>query len=129
MEDCHGRQNIVIGQQVSEEKRRLAWQMRREMTPQEKMLWQQLRGSRLGVNFRRQQNIDGFIADFYCHNAGLVVEVDGAVHDAAYDAERDAILATRGLSILRFTNSQVETDIGLVASQIRRHLAQTGHGE
>ena len=47
------------------------------MTPAEKLLWQEIRANKLGVRFRRQQVIQGFIVDFYCHQAGLVVEVDG----------------------------------------------------
>ncbi|MBC6941031.1 MAG: DUF559 domain-containing protein [Chloroflexi bacterium] len=47
----------------------------------EKILWKELRASKLGVYFRRQQVIQGFIVDFYCHMAGLVIEVDGDVHD------------------------------------------------
>jgi len=55
--------NVVIGQPVTETKVILAKQFRREMTYEEKLLWQRLRGRKLGVNFRRQQIIDGFIAD------------------------------------------------------------------
>lgn len=51
------------------------------MTLAEKILWQEVRVNKLGVHFRRQQVIQGFIVDFYCHRAGLVVEVDGDVHD------------------------------------------------
>ena len=52
-------------------------------TPAEKTqsVWQELRENKLGVHFRRQQVIAGFIVDFYCHKAGLVVEVDGDIHD------------------------------------------------
>ena len=51
------------------------------MTPAEKILWEELRANKLGVHFRRQQVISGFIVDFYCHKAALVLEVDGDVHD------------------------------------------------
>ena len=91
-------------------KRERALAMRRGMTPAEEALWERLRQNRLaGLHFRRQQIIDGFIADFYCHRAGLVVEVDGDVHHtrAAYDADRDAVIATRGLRLPRFANEQV----------------------
>ncbi len=74
-------QNIVIGQQVQETKAVLSRQMRREMTRAEAMLWMRLRRNGLGVDFRRQQIIDGFIADFYCHLAALVIEADGPIHD------------------------------------------------
>ena len=54
---------------------------RRDLTLAEKILWQELRGNKLGVHFRRQQVIAGFIVDFYCHMAALVLEVDGDIHD------------------------------------------------
>ena len=95
-------------------KREEARRMRREMTPAEATLWQHVRAGRLdGLHFRRQQIIDGFIADFYCHAARLVVEVDGEVHEANadYDRERDEILRARNLRILRLTNDQVLSDL------------------
>jgi very-short-patch-repair endonuclease len=111
---------IVKGQKVTEGKVLLARQMREEMTPTEAVLWEHLRGNRLaGLKFRRQQVIDGFIADFYCHAAGLVVEVDGPIHNPAYDAERDRILGIRQLTVLRITNEQVEAEIEAVLEQIK----------
>ena len=111
---------IVKGQKVTEGKVLLARQMREQMTPTEAMLWERLRGNRLaGLKFRRQQVIDGFIADFYCHAAGLVVEVDGPIHNPAYDTERDRILGIRQLTVLRITNAQVEADIEIVLEQIK----------
>ena len=86
------------------------------------MLWLRLRRNGLGVHFRRQQIIDGFIADFYCHAAALVVEVDGPIHDADYDRERDRIFAVRGISALRFQSQDVEERIGWVVSCIRAAL-------
>ena len=91
------------------------------MTPAEKLLWERLRGrSPDGVRWRRQQIIDGFNVDFYCHAARLVVELDGADHNqqAEYDSAGDAALATRDLLILRFTNTEVETDISSVLARI-----------
>ena len=101
---------IITGQQPGE-KLTLARQMRRQPTPAEAKLWQHLRAGRLsGLHFRRQQVIDGFIVDFYCHAVGLVIELDGRVHQDQedYDAERDRILEERGLRILRLPNSAVE---------------------
>jgi very-short-patch-repair endonuclease len=102
--------------------------MRHLPTPAEAKLWSSLRASRLnGLHFRRQQVIDGFIADFYCHLAGLVVELDGAVHQqqAEYDAERDRILQERGLRILRFPNSEVENNLSAVLAQIAKAANDT----
>ncbi len=116
---------IVVGQSVQEVKVVRARQMRREMTPTEAMLWTRLRRNGLGVNFRRQQVIDGFIADFYCHSAALVVEVDGPVHEAEYDAERDRVFAGRGIRVLRVTNKDVLERIGVVLWRIRGGLGGT----
>ncbi len=105
----HGRR-VIIGQHVKEGKAQRARELRREMTPEEGLLWSALRTNQLGgLHFRRQQIIDGFIVDFYCHRAWLVIEVDGGVHHerAAYDAERDQILSARGLHVLRVTNDEI----------------------
>ena len=112
--------NIVVGKRVEECKVALARAMRREMTSCEAKLWERLRRSSLGVSFRRQQVIAGFIADFYCHQAALVVEVDGPIHEAGYDAERDRVFAGHHVATLRFTNRQVEEQIGVVLYEIRR---------
>jgi len=84
--------NVVIGQKIYPQKALRARELRQSMTEAEKLLWQHLRVNRLnGWHFRRQQLIAGFIVDFYCHAAGLVVEVDGSVHDNQIDIdlERD----------------------------------------
>jgi hypothetical protein len=73
--------NIVTEQAVTKAKLERAKELRREMTPAEKLLWKEVRANKLGVRFRRQQVIQGFIVDFYCHKAGLVIEVDGDIHD------------------------------------------------
>ncbi len=116
---------IVIGQQVTEEKARLARAMRRNMTPAEAVLWKHLRNGVLGAHFRRQQVIRGFIADFYCHQAALVVEADGAAHAPAYDAERDRIFSGLGITVIRFRNEQIIEKTGGVVAEIRRALEPT----
>lgn len=113
--------NIVGGQKVNETKVERARERRRQMTAQERVLWQHLRGHRLGgFHFRRQQIIDGFIADFYCHSGHLVVEVDGSVHEKQkeYDTERDRILSSRGLRILRITNNDIQQSLKGVLERI-----------
>lgn len=114
------RTGIVYGRHA-QEKRRRAWEMRRQMTPAEATLWQRLRRSQLrGLHFRRQQVIDGFIADFYCHAAGLILEMDGAVHaeQRESDAERDAILTARGLRVLRIPNERALHDIEALLDEV-----------
>ena len=108
------------------EKQALAVQLRRQMTPSETKLWECLRANRLqGLAFRRQQIIGGFIVDFYCRAARLVIECDGAVHlaQAEYDTERDAIIASYNLHVLRFTNDQIDHDLPTVLSEITQAAA------
>ena len=88
-------------------------------------MWICLRGHRLaGFKFRRQQVIEGFVADFYCAEAGLIVELDGEIHSRQLDAdaERDAILAGRGLHVVRFANERIELDLLGVLSELEAIL-------
>ncbi|MHB8779066.1 MAG: endonuclease domain-containing protein [Anaerolineales bacterium] len=91
------------------------------MTPAEKILWEELRANKLGVHFRRQQVIAGFIVDFYCHKSALVVEVDGDVHDLQQeeDARREKALREMGLRIVRFGNDEVVNNLSVVVGKIR----------
>ncbi len=67
--------NIVIGQKIARGMSERAKELRRNMTPAEKILWEKLRYNRLGgLQFRRQQIIDGYIVDFYCHIKALIIE-------------------------------------------------------
>jgi|SRR5579885_611946 len=98
-----------------------ARELRRAMTDEECQLWEWLRANRFkGLHFRRQHVIAGFIVDFYCREARLVVEVDGTAHAAQpdYDAERDAILAGHGFHVLRLPNAAVREDMEAVLRQI-----------
>ena len=116
--------NIVYGKH-DPQKRRRARELRHDMTPAERHLWKWLRAGRLrNHHFRRQQIIDGFIVDFYCHAAGLVIECDGDVHEVQqiYDAGRDEALRRRGLTVLRFRNQQVINDVASVLGEIVRYL-------
>ena len=113
--------NIIPGQRVTKEKLQRAKELRREMTPAEKILWEELRANKLGVHFRRQQVIAGFIVDFYCHKVGLVVEVDGDVHDLRKeeDERRERVLSEMGLRVVRFGNDEVMRNLSAVAGRIR----------
>ena len=113
--------SVVTGQRVSREKMQRARELRQAMTPAEAALWEHIRLDKLGVHFRRQQIIDGFIVDFYCHASKLVIEVDGPIHDRQheYDAERDAIIARWGLRVLRVTNGDIEHNLESVVQKIK----------
>ena len=104
-----------------------AHDLRMDMTIQEKILWQKLRNKKvLGFKFRRQHAIAQFIADFYCHKAKLVIEIDGGYHlDEAqkeYDQNRTDELGNYGIKVLRFSNKEVELRIESVIQTIENYL-------
>ena len=113
--------DIVRGQKVSEEMLARAKELRHAMTPAEKILWKHLKANRLnGLHFRRQQVVHGYLPDFYCHQHGLTIEVDGGIHDMQkeYDTEREAYLISLGLRIIRFTNEEIQKDLKGVLQRI-----------
>ncbi|QGW29938.1 DUF559 domain-containing protein [Phnomibacter ginsenosidimutans] len=101
-----------------------AKQLRNEMTAAEQLLWQFLKLDRKGLKFRRQHAIGIYVADFYCHKAKLVIELDGSVHDNPEVAERDAVrekdLKEWGYTIIRFNNKEVFGNVESVVNEIRR---------
>ncbi|PTA66633.1 endonuclease domain-containing protein [Deinococcus arcticus] len=102
-----------------DEQNRRARELRRNMTPEEKMLWQRLRGNQLGVAFRRQQALGFYFADFVCFEKRLVIELDGGQHAGSrYDAVRDSELRARGFRVLRFWNNEVAQNLEGVLAQI-----------
>ncbi len=98
-----------------------AKELRKHATPQENHLWYDFLRS-YPVRFQRQKAIDSFIADFYCHAAKLVVEIDGSQHyepeGQAYDEARTAVLQKYGLEVLRFSNRDINTDFDAVCERI-----------
>jgi len=116
-----GRQiNYVRG--VSPELRLVAEQLRHQMTPAEQVLWEALREKRLdGLRFRAQHPIGQFILDFYCPSCKPAIEVDGSIHENTMeeDATRTTHLEAYGYRILRFQNSEVQTDIATILTRIR----------
>ncbi len=117
----HPRQDQLLRAKL----RNIARQMRHEPTPAEDLLWQRLRSRQLaGYKFHRQYTIDRFIVDFFCSGAGLIVEVDGAVHQQQVEAdqEREQIITELGFRIIRFTNTQVLEHSDLVLQKILEAL-------
>ena len=107
----------------------LAREMRHESTPEENILWQQLRNRKiLGFKFRRQHSIDRFILDFYCSEANLVIEVEGPIHQftQVYDSLRKEYLETLGLKIFRFTNDEINDNLDIVMKKISAALEIPG---
>ena len=102
-----------------------ARRLRRESTPAEQLLWKHLRARRLdGFKFRQQMWLCGFIADFACVEAKLVIEADGGQHGSneAYDRQRSAAFAKEGFSTLRFWNNEILENIDGVLLTIREAL-------
>ena len=102
-----------------------AREQRKNPTKSEDILWQALRGKKLdGIKFRRQQPIGPFIADFYSSQYRLVIEVDGGIHEFQQeaDAERDEMMKTLGLNVLRISADVVENDLGEALDRMREFI-------
>ncbi|MBF9239400.1 endonuclease domain-containing protein [Hymenobacter sp. BT683] len=99
---------------------------RKAPTPAENILWQELRGSKRDIKFRRQHAIGFFIVDFICVSAKLTIELDGEIHltpeQAEYDLGRTFTLTELGYRELRFTNQQVLTSLDEVLATITENL-------
>ena len=103
----------------------LAKQLRREMTKEERHLWYDSLRS-YPVRFSRQKALGKYIADFYCAEKKLVIELDGSQHymdeGQQADRERDAYFALLGLTVLRYSNRQIHTEFDRVCDDILHHL-------
>ena len=104
-----------------------AGKLRKNMTEAESKLWSLLRKKKVeGKRFRRQHPVNKFIVDFYCHECKLVIEVDGGIHQRAeqkeYDTGRTYELEQLGLKVIRFTNSQVLQQPGMVIERIKETI-------
>lgn len=99
--------------------------LRKEMTKQEKHLWYDFL-IKFPVQFQRQKAIDHFIVDFYCHNAKLIIEIDGSQHYTeealAYDKQRTDTLNSYGLKVMRFSNIDVDTNFDIVCQMIDKEV-------
>ena len=105
----------------------LARELRKEQTSAEGLLWQLLRNRQLlEFKFRRQHQFGDYVADFYCHEAQLVIECDGSVHESNeqwhHDSKRDAHMIAQGLRVLRFTNNRILNDTEEVLEEIAKYL-------
>ncbi len=99
----------------------LAKNLRKHATPQENRLWYDFL-SRYTVRFQRQKAIGNYIADFYCHKAKLIIEIDGSQHYTEQTAQKDAfrtdILEGYGLKVIRFSNRQINQNFSGVCGYI-----------
>ncbi|MEP1097389.1 MAG: DUF559 domain-containing protein [Cyclobacteriaceae bacterium] len=107
--------------------------LRKSQTRAEKFFWMQVRNRRLrGFKFNRQFIIEHessayFIADFYCHQKKLIVEVDGGIHQqqVEYDRIREDILIEMGYNIIRFTNEEILENWNEVEEKLNKKLSPT----
>ena len=104
-----------------------ARRLRRGQTRAEEVLWEELRANRFfGYAFRRQVPFGRFVADFVCHEAKLIVEVDGPSHDTSdgriHDTARDGFVKSEGYSVLRVRNDEVLETIEGVLHAIGQFL-------
>ena len=103
-----------------------AQELRSNMTKEERHLWYDFLKS-LPVTVHRQKVLGNYIADFYIASKKLVIELDGSQHflpeGKAYDLQRDAELAGRGIQVLRYSNSEIERNFSGVCQDILNHLA------
>jgi cyclase len=101
--------------------------LRKRSTKAEQHLWQMIRNRQLmGFKFRRQHPLKYFIADFYCHEALLVIELDGSIHELEnikqYDQQREAIITELGITVMRFSNDAVFLEADKLIEKIEAHL-------
>ena len=98
-----------------------AKELRKNATPQENELWYKFLRT-YPIRFQRQKTIGQFITDFYCHEAGLVIELDGSQHftpeGITHDEARTAAIETFGVTVLRFTNCDIDSNFRAVCTKI-----------
>jgi very-short-patch-repair endonuclease len=101
-------------------------ELRKNQTPMEEKLWWYLKDKRLGLKFRRQHSIGGYILDFYCKEKRLIIEIDGEIHlkneNKEYDAIRDKYFEELDYKTLRFRNGEVMNDVKKVVDKIKHYL-------
>ena len=117
-----------------EEAKELARKLRKNQTEAESFFWEKVRNRRFyNLKFTRQFIVEYeliprhkkyFIADFYCHEKGLIVEIDGLIHlnQKVYDQDREEILSGKKFKVIRFTNYQVLKQWSWVNKELQEML-------
>ena len=113
--------------------RAVARRLRRNSTLAEILLWQQIKGRKLGVQFHRQVPLDEFIVDFYCHELLLAIEIDGATHDNpenyASDIERQKRLESFGVQFIRVEDHEVKINMDGVMKYLSAEVRKLIKGQ
>ncbi|MEK7081133.1 MAG: endonuclease domain-containing protein [Patescibacteria group bacterium] len=101
-------------------------ELRKRSTKEEEMLWLKIRNNKLGYKFKRQHSIGGYILDFYCSEARLIIEIDGASHNTKeareYDKIRDEYFSELGYTTIRFLNEEIKNKMEKVVNKIKKYL-------
>ena len=103
----------IRNQRINPQKLELARHFRKNPTESEDAIWQMLRNRQIkNLKWRRQQVINGFIADFYCAELNVVLEIDGSVHDKEeikeYDEFRTSVFESKGIKVFRLKNEDCD---------------------
>ncbi len=90
----------------------------------EALLWNELKQRKMGVQFKRQRPIGNYIADFYCCEKKLVIEIDGWSHDNKYeqDKSRDEYMESLGIHVLRISDKDVKQDMSNILIWIKHNI-------
>jgi len=104
-----------------------AEELRNKMTHAEELLWNYLKTNEWGYKFRRQHPLFMYVADFYCHQLKLIIEVDGSIHEVE-DVKRNDIIRENhlkdlGLKIIRLKNNDVINHVENVLVQIKKYIS------
>lgn len=104
----------------------MAKDLRKNMTDAERVLWSYLKQNFEGFKFRRQHPLGIYIADFYCHKAKLVIELDGGIHEVEETKRNDEIrqrsIEQDGIRVIRFKSDEVFKHLEIVLEKIKSHL-------
>jgi len=104
-------------------------ELRKNQTPQETILWSKLRNKQTEYKWKRQVSVGPYIADFYCWEKLLIIELDGSQHldNREYDKEREEYFLNLGIKTVRFWNNEVNTNIEEVMKYIMKELEKQPH--
>ena len=112
-EEPTGYSGVIRNQKINPKKLELAREFRKNPTESEDVVWQMLRNRQIkNLKWRRQQVIYGYIADFYCAELKVVLEIDGSVHEnedvKAYDEFRTSVFESKGIRVFRLKNEDCD---------------------
>ncbi|MEA3493666.1 MAG: endonuclease domain-containing protein [Candidatus Margulisiibacteriota bacterium] len=110
---------------MREKKKIFARRLRKEQTKVEKVVWELIRNRKfMGLKFRRQHVIEGFVVDFYCNNLRLGIEIDGGIHlrQKEYDRLRQEIIESEDIKIVRITNKEIKANKRIILKKIKQFI-------